>query len=273
MIAAFQMYDWPEAQRRHDAFWSRVANNLNDLGFDAPSRLSRPQDLSAPWPDARLLLGQTCGLPFVRGACGDALVVARPDFGVQGARSGFYRSAIIARANEDGDLSAYRRRRLVVNGYDSQSGCNALADTILRLFPEAPGSFFRSVAVSGAHRLSATMVAEREADIAAIDAVSWALYAEAEPTRFARLRVIGWTRRMPALPFITAARNRWRRDQLFAALRDAAIEPSPAGVPVALLPARKADYEPIRQSAQSLRGLRLAPTASPIGEVHEPSLS
>lgn len=265
MIAAFQMYDWPEAQDRMDTFWARVADNLNDLGFDAPSRLSRPQDLAAPWPDPRLLLGQTCGLPFVRGACGDAIIVARPDFGLQGARDGFYRSAIVARADEDGDLAAYRGRRLAVNGFDSQSGCNALADTVARLYPDVADGYFRSVSVSGSHRLSATMVAEQEADIAAVDAVSWALFAEAEPTRHQRLRVIGWTRRMPALPFITAARNRWRREPLRQALRDAAEQDIiGAGVPVAVVPAVRADYDPVRDADMALCGLRLAPNAPPL---------
>ena len=72
MIAALQMYDWPEVAARTDAFWDRVAASLSAEGIAAPAALSRPGDLAAAWADPALLLGQSCGLPYVAGRCGGA---------------------------------------------------------------------------------------------------------------------------------------------------------------------------------------------------------
>ena len=77
MIAALQMYDWPEVQGRTDAFWIRVRAGLEEAGIDAPVALSRPEDLHSPWTRPDLVLGQTCGLPLVLGLTGDATVLGR----------------------------------------------------------------------------------------------------------------------------------------------------------------------------------------------------
>ena len=56
---------------------------------------------------------------------------------------------------------------------------------------------------TGAHRLSAAAVAEGRADIAALDAVTFALMQDLVPeTR--RLKVVGMTDPTPGLPLITA---------------------------------------------------------------------
>ena len=72
--------------------------------------------------------------------------------------------------------------------------------------PLANGArFFESVLFSGSHRKSVDMVAEGEADVAAVDCVSFAHFHRLYPAVAARLRVLDWTPASPSLPFITAA--------------------------------------------------------------------
>ena len=231
VIAALQMYDWPEVQDRTDRFWDRVRLELIAAGIEAPLALSRPTEISATWTDPGLVVGQTCGLPYVSGRCGGAVVVGRPCYALEGAEGGTYRSALICRADEAGPLSTFRGRRAAVNEIGSQSGCNALAAAVQKAKLDRDGPFFGAVVLSGAHRASAMMVDSSEADIAAIDAVAWALLAEVEPARHARLSVIAWTRTMPALPFITAPAMRDKKNAIYGALLEAALAMDQTGLP------------------------------------------
>jgi ABC-type phosphate/phosphonate transport system substrate-binding protein len=261
VIAALQMYDWPEVAPRTDAFWDDVAAALAEEGIAAPAALERPADLSAAWLDPALLLGQSCGLPFVSGLCGGAVAVARPVYAAEGCGAGTYRSALVCRAGEEGPLEAFRGRVAAVNEYGSQSGCNALADAVRPLGDE----FFGDVVLTGAHRASALAVARGEADLAAVDAVAWALFAEFEPEARRKLAVLGWTEEMPALPFITGGVHADRAPAVFRALARAARPENAAGLPVWVLPAADSDYDPIRAMAARVRGLRLAPSAPRLG--------
>lgn len=264
VIAAFQMYDWPEVQDRHDRFWAKVGAALRARAIAAPEALMRPERLSSPWVRDDLLLGQTCGLPYVAGRCGTSAVVARPCFGVEGAAGGTYTSAIICRTEALAPLAAFRGKRAAINEFGSQSGCNALADAVQQAGLDANDPFFGDLVISGAHRNSARMVSEGQADIAAIDAVAWALFAELEPERRAALSVVQWTRAMPALPFITGRAFAARIPDLYDALTGAADPANPVGVPRAMVPATDADYDPIRQMSAQVTGMKLAPSAAPI---------
>ena len=262
MIAALQMYDWDEVQGRTDAFWAKAVENLVAERRDPPRALSRPRDMSAPWRDPSLYLAQTCGLPFVSGRCADANILARADYGVEGARDGRYASVLICRADADGEtLTDFRGQVVAINDYGSQSGCNALADTVLDAWDDRAPLFGKSVQ-SGSHRASATMVADGKADVAAIDPVSWSLFTELDPDRHARLRVFAHSRETPSLPFITASDDPDLQTDLWHALSHAAENAAAApGIPRHILPAKADDYVPIRMMAQRVKGLRLAPNA------------
>jgi ABC-type phosphate/phosphonate transport system substrate-binding protein len=261
VIAALQMYDWPEVSARTDAFWARVAAGLADEGIAAPVALARPADLAEAWGDPALLLGQSCGLPYVSGRCGGAVPVARPVYAAEGCGPGTYRSALICRAGKEGPLESFRGRVVAVNEYGSQSGCNALADAVRAL----GDAFFAEVVLTGAHRASALAVARGQADIAAVDAVAWALFGEVESDARRRLAVLGWTDEMPALPFIIGSGHAARAPEVLRALAGAARPDNATGLPVGILPAVDADYHPIRAMAARVRGLRLAPAAPKLG--------
>jgi ABC-type phosphate/phosphonate transport system substrate-binding protein len=126
-------------------------------------------------------------------------------------------------------------------------------------------AFFAEVVLTGAHRASALAVAHGGADIAAIDAVAWALFGEIEPAARARLAVLGWTEEMPALPFIIGVTHAARAPAIFRALAGAARPGNATGLPVGVLPAADSDYDPIRAVAARVGGLKLAPAAMPLG--------
>ena len=151
------MYDWPEVERANDAYWRRIADHLVGL-VTTPRALTRGQPFDQIWQDPDLLLAQTCGLPFVSGRCGTAQVIARPDYGIEGATDGIYSSALICRRGAGARLADFRGAIAAINEYGSQSGCNALADAV------GETDFFGAVLVTGAHRLSARAVAAGDAD-------------------------------------------------------------------------------------------------------------
>lgn len=264
MIAALQMYDWPEVHGRNNTFWARVRAYLVNSGIDAPEHLSRPENLHAPWTQPDLILGQTCGLPLVLGLAGDATVLGRPCYGVPMATDGTYRSALVCRTDAPERLAEFRGTRAAVNDFQSQSGCNALANAVMDLSGNDP--FFSQVVVSGAHRASAIAVAEGRADLAAIDAVAWAMFEEWEPEHFARLRVLSWTVETPILPYIQSSGQTHQADLVFLALRQAARQTGALEIclPVDVKPAKSADYQAIRDIADRTRGVRLAPGAPPL---------
>jgi hypothetical protein len=201
-IAALPMYDWPELRVETDRLWAALRNALRAAGVAAPDELVRDGGLHETWADPRLVLGQTCGLPLVRELAGRVAVLGAVDYGLPGCPPGWYRSAVVVRADDPRpDLAAFRGARLAVNGFDSQSGWGSI------LHHAAPfardGGFFGAAEVSGAHAESVAVVAGGAADLAAIDAVSWR-YARRFRPQAAALRVLMLTDPTPGLPFIAA---------------------------------------------------------------------
>jgi ABC-type phosphate/phosphonate transport system substrate-binding protein len=149
------------------------------------------------------VLGQTCGLPLVRELAGRVAVLGAADYGLPGCPPGWYRSAVVVRADDErSDLAAFRGARLAVNGFDSQSGWGSILHHAAAFALE--GGFFGAVEVSGAHAESMALVAGGAADLAAIDAVSWR-YAQRFRPEAGALRVLMLTDPTPGLPFIAAA--------------------------------------------------------------------
>ena len=261
------MYDWPGVRGETDAFWAEVARRLRAAGIAAPAALARNPEVDASWNDPDLLLGQTCGMPFVCGHCGAAGVVARPDYGLAGASGGVYRSVILARGEDargsgPGAVLAQRGRRVAVNEWRSFSGHVTLRAYLAGLRSGAPDPFFGAAVMSGRHIDSARLVAHGEADVAALDGVAWAMLQAYEPETAGRLAVLGMTASAPALPFITAPRFAGLRADLAAALAGAAEAlPPVTGLPRSVAPADDADYTPIREAARRAAGEAFAPGA------------
>jgi len=157
-----------------------------------------PDNLRRHWQDGRLLLSQTCGYPLVTHLPA-VQVVGIFNYAAPGCRGPAYRSWLVARERQ-ATLSDYHGRRAVANSQDSHSGYNAL-----RYVAAQQGVVFSSLMLSGGHRQSLAALRDAEADIAAIDCVSWALLARFAPDTLRGLHIIGETPLMPGLPLITAA--------------------------------------------------------------------
>lgn len=256
-LAVLPMYDWPEVRAETDRLWQALAQELREAGFDAPSGLSREGDAETAWLDPALLLGQTCGLPFVSRLKGRASLVGAPAYVLEGCRAGEYCSALVVRADDPAeDLEDLRARRAAYNMEGSQSGHAAMLAAVA---PHArSGRFFEETLATGSHRACVRAVAAGAADIAAIDAVSWELAKRHEPSA-SRLRVLRRTPPTPGLPFITALRPAEELRRMAEAVM-AGIGGLEAGVKEALLltgfvPFSEGDYEVI--SARLAEAVRL----------------
>ena len=108
------------------------------------------------------------------------------------------------------DLSAFKDATFAFNQTHSQSG---YAAPFNHLAPQ--GVWFDLKFETGSHLGSARGGAEVQADIAALDAVSWRLIQRYEPIA-QKLRVIEWTTPTPGLPLITAKQN--DGEAMFAAI-------------------------------------------------------
>jgi len=205
-IAALPMYDYPELAAAHDALWECFVRHFVATGLSEgapPPRLTRGIGKFDIWRHPRLLLGQGCEYPLAKSFADNVRLVASPCYTVPGCSGATYRSAVVVRRDDAAqDLFDLRYRRCAINESNSNSGMNLLRAAIA---PLAGGMrFFESVVVSGAHRRCAHWVAGGEADVAALDCVSWAHIQRVDPAIASRLRVLCWTDSSPSLPFITA---------------------------------------------------------------------
>jgi ABC-type phosphate/phosphonate transport system substrate-binding protein len=199
MIASLPMYDRAETFSANDRLWSGIARVLGREGVAAPARLDRTVGLWEAWLSPDLLLSQTCGLPFRTRLHRTVTLVATPVCDIAGVPPGHYRSVLVARRGDGRRaLRDFSGATLACNDLLSQSGWAApMAEA------EAVGIAFGATRITGAHRSSAVAVAEGAADLAAIDALSWAMIRRWDDCAGA-LREIGATAPTPALPWITA---------------------------------------------------------------------
>jgi ABC-type phosphate/phosphonate transport system substrate-binding protein len=231
------MYDFPELAEAHDTLWAAVAARLGAAGLrDVPPQLDRHRGSRESWRHPALLLGQGCEYPLAKLHAEQIRVVATPRYTAPGCVGATYRSAVIVRTADSAQtLGDLRGRRCVVNEIDSNSGMNLLRAAIAPL--AQGGRYFASVAISGAHRQSLALVADGEADVAAIDCVSFAHFQRLESQATQAVRVLCWTASSPSLPYITAragsdaATTRVLHDALAAAV----AAPELAGVRQRLL--------------------------------------
>ena len=217
-IAALPMYDLPGLRSAHDALWTTIAEHLIAAGIDGvPKSLDRSLGHYDSWRHPELLLAQACEYPLATELADSVRLVATPIYKAPGCQGATYRSAIVVRkSDEAASLRDMRDTRCVVNETSSNSGMNLLRGSIA---PLAGGRrFFRSVKQSGSHRDSLAMIVRGEADVAAIDCVTFALLQRHDPALTDGVRILDWTASSPSLPYITAGSA---DDRVVEALRNA----------------------------------------------------
>ena len=196
MIAALQMYDWPETRAATDRWWAGLSRHL---GVDVP--LSRPNDYTSPWFDDGLVFAQTCGYPFTHALKGKVQIIATPHYAADGCEGPNYCSVVFAR--DQRRLEDFRGARAALNSSDSMSGMLALK-LVFAPFAEH-GRFFSDAIESGGHLRSLAAVREGRADVCAIDSVCVALARRYRPQDLDGLVEIARSPSVPGLPWITRA--------------------------------------------------------------------
>jgi len=201
-LAVLPMYDWPEVADETDRLWNALRDACRRRRLPAPERLSRGGDALQSWLNPGLIVGQTCGLPYMRQLRGRVQMLGSPVYAVHGCAEGDYCSFVIAA--KDGPLGSLEAiaegHRFAFNGVGSQSGFRAMQQCL-----RGAGrcdAWLEAGLETGSHRGSIRAVAEGRADFAAIDAVSWHLACRHEPAAGAVVR-IGATPATPGLPMIT----------------------------------------------------------------------
>jgi ABC-type phosphate/phosphonate transport system substrate-binding protein len=204
-IASLGMYDSPELHDANDALWSAIAVHLRAAGIrDVPDRLDRTRPPDEIWGDPDLLLAQACGYPLATQWRDRLRYVATPRYAAAGCEGATHRSRLVVRQDDAAiALPALRGRRVAVNAADSNTGMNLLRALVAPLATD--GRFFGSIVRTGSHHASAQAVASGEADIAALDCVTFAHLERAEPTLARALRTLAWSAPSPGLPLVTAA--------------------------------------------------------------------
>ncbi len=204
MIAALPMYDLPEARSATDAWWAVLCRHFRAAGLpEVPAALTRTPNVTDSWTMPGLLFTQTCGYPLTHDWSDDLRLVATPHYSAEGCDGPAYRSALIV---ADGSAVTtpedLRGKHIAYNADHSQSGFNApraMAAPLAR-----NGHFFGASTRSGGHRQSMTLVRSGEADVCAVDCVTWAMHQRYASDIVNGLRVMGWTDPAPCLPFVTA---------------------------------------------------------------------
>jgi len=253
------MYDWPEIHAANDRLWQCIHDALKTRGIKSPLALDRASKPEFVWRSDALLLSQTCGLPLVTSLADRAQVVG--SFAYRDTESpGLYNSVLIAREDSPDLLTGFEGKRVAINGLDSYSGCLALK---CMLCEDAFGDgFFSELHISGGHRQSVKMVARNEADITAIDCVSWALARRFDEDA-RRVRVIARAPSRPNLPLITSKQTKTQDLKLMREAIAEAIETLDSATSeltgiVGFLSREHADYKSIRLDVDRAGRIRLA---------------
>jgi ABC-type phosphate/phosphonate transport system substrate-binding protein len=109
----------------------------------------------------------------------------------------------VARSEHAGlSLEDFRGLRVAFNAPDSQSGYNALRAQVAPI--ARGGRFFASALHTGGHRESVAAVQAGQADLAAIDCVTYDALQRYTPQATDGLQVIGTSQAYPGLPLVSA---------------------------------------------------------------------
>lgn len=198
MIAMLGMYDRPETAAANDRLWTSIRDTL-EYG---PACLTRDKDFWEIWESPELLFAQTCGMPYRTRLHRQVQLIGTPDYGLPDCPAGHYYSVFITHMDvAQATLSELCNGVFAYNEPVSQSGWAAPSSHLAGL-----GLAPKTRLQTGAHYLSARAVAEKRADFASLDAMTWELINRYDD--FAKtLYVVARTTPTPTLPYITGARQ------------------------------------------------------------------
>ncbi|CAB4885424.1 unannotated protein [freshwater metagenome] len=191
---------------------------------ETPTELRWDVDAHQSWLDPDMALSQTCGWPLVTVLSQHVRVLGSFVHVLDGRPAYTYRSVIIAR--EAQPLCDLARSRAAINSDDSLSGLVSLLDAFGVRQPHWPDE----VTWTGSHMASIAAVRDRDADVASIDALTWAYLQRLAPGELAGLVVVGRGPEVPCLPLVVPGHATDRLVTLWrAALTSAVGDPQLAG--------------------------------------------
>lgn len=199
MRALISMYDMPECRAAAESWWAGLARHWRAAGLsEIPRAVHATDDLYGLWLSPDLFIAQTCGFPLTHRLRNRVTLVASPCYAVEHCVGPTYHSVIVVRQESPiQSLDDLGGTTAAINGYDSQSGWNALRHSLIG--KQAPARILET----GAHRGSVAAVREGRTDVAAIDCVTYALLQAHAPLEVEPLRAIARSASAPALPYIT----------------------------------------------------------------------
>jgi ABC-type phosphate/phosphonate transport system substrate-binding protein len=203
MFASLPMFDLPELRERTDALWAAWSDALRSGGVAAPATLTRPDErLMTHWRTPELLASQTCGYPFTLGLS--------PKLGLIGTfayqldeepEPGIYRSVLVRRTDDRrSSLPEFHGAHVAVNSEDSLSGCVSLGVALTSAGVDQVGN----VILTGSHANSLATLQNGQADLASIDAITFALLQDVRPQAVQGIAVVQRGPRIPCTPLISA---------------------------------------------------------------------
>ena len=202
------MYLAPPSEAVFAALGASLRAVLTEAGIDP----------SAPF-GAGFAVGQVCGITYATAPAGQMRYLATMVADDPAVPAGHYNSLLITpRAGGLATPADFdpARHRAVINEAGSFSG----SLTFTAHMASAHNRGIGTALLSGAHLDSVVMVARGEAELAAIDRISFALARRTVPDEVAGVTVIGETRPYPGIPFVADA---GLPDDVVSRLRDAIL--------------------------------------------------
>lgn len=200
MIAALPMYAYPHNAVAHGRLWALIRDALRDGCIAAPEALDTTTGHYEGWASPALCLSQICNLPWRAQFRGKVTLIAACDYGADGDAAGFYHSVFIVRADDPApDMTAAAAYPMAINEPLSNSGWGVPAQ-----WAQAQELSLNPVLKTGSHAASLRAVADGQANLAAIDCISFRNLQMALPEA-AQVRIVGRTHATPGMSFVTRA--------------------------------------------------------------------
>ncbi len=250
------MYPLPAVQEALRRLWHYASQRLTLQRETVWQWRGLDDDVTQHWESPTLLMSQCCGYPLRTHYAHQLRPIARFAYDLPGTTSGDEHCSVIItqRQSPIRYVSDIHNHRLVMNDWHSNTGMNLLRRELADMHDDR--HFFSQILVSGSHMESIRMVAHGEADIAAIDSISYAYLTTFQPNWVANTRIIHHSRPSPCLPIVVPYDlDPAIADQLFHALSDAINSPETAELRdllhlCAILPTTVEDYDIIMRYEQ-----------------------
>lgn len=197
-VASLPMYPFAAWRDATDALWEAVRGADPRL----PPLAAWGPDAHGLWHDPAMVVSQACGWPLVTELAGRVRVVGTFRYRTPDWSGDHYRSVVVARDHTVTAAGTSADTRAAVNSTASLSGWISL---VWFATGGAGGRWPGCVVLTGAHLESVRAVRDGDADLASIDAVTYAHLERDQPELLRGVRRVGEGPLVPCLPIVAPA--------------------------------------------------------------------